>query len=59
MYGFMPRYRLRALRPCLHLVPCLVSYPQCQYPRCEVPKCEVPKYEVPQSKELPYAHGLG
>lgn len=54
MYGFMPRYRLRALRPCL--VPCPVPCPcPVPYPRCEVPK--VPKCEVP--KEPPFVHGLG
>lgn len=57
MYGFMPRYRLRASRPCLYLVPCPVSYSQCQYPRNEGPR--VPRYEVPKYKEPPYVHGLG
>lgn len=57
MDGFMPRYRLRALRPCLYLVPCPVSNQQFQYPRYEVPR--VPKYQVPKYKEAPYVHGLG
>ncbi len=64
MSDFMPRYRLRALRPCLHLVPCPVIYPDCRYPRYDVPRAvprvpryDVPRYEVPQ--ELPHVNGLG
>jgi hypothetical protein len=53
MYRFMPLYRLRTLRPCVHLLPCPVPCPPC------LPKCEVPRYEVPKRKEVPYVHGLG
>jgi hypothetical protein len=54
MYGFMPLYRLRTLRPCVRLLPCPVPYPHCCFPRHEVPR-----HEVPKRKEAPYVHGLG
>lgn len=60
MYGFMPLYRLRTLRPCVHLqlcpVPCL---PCCAPPKHVAPRHEVPRCEVPKRKEAPYVHGLG
>jgi hypothetical protein len=63
MYGFMPLYRLRTLRPCVHLqpcpVPCLPCLPRCEVPRYEVPRHVVPRYEFPKRKEAPYVHGLG
>lgn len=64
MYGFMPLYRLRTLRPCVHLLPCPIPclpycVPRCEVPSCKVPRYEVPACEVPKRKEAPYVHGLG
>jgi len=67
MYGFMPLYRLRTLRSCVHLqpcpVPCLpICVPQCVVPRHEAPRHEAPRHEAPkrrERKEAPYVHGLG